>query len=1016
MRKLRLVLAMLGCLALAGGMAACGGSQNNSSSGGNSQKDSESNSNSSEISSEETFLADLPEQGDYEIFSEISLETAAAVINETQVIDPESITVTFGENKEEVTVKDGVLLLEKVGKYTATFTFENPNGTTVTYTREFNSVDTTAPTIVGKFKNRYTQNKEIDLSKAMLIMDALDENPTTDVKVYKGEKKAENLVNITDGKFVATEIGIHTAVITATDDYSNTNTKEFSFRVADVHEFEAFNGDELLENVVVGLGGAQLAYETEASYVKEGASSLEYKHSGSSEAIGLKSSANIDWTQYTGMEFWVYNPSETYDYIFRLCAFTDFSGVYGTGNGENLSIKVECPKSEWTKVTVYSDMLYNMTKATESAPNGAPCLTLQILSSDNGWYLDLDGDGVRETPSEQWDDIELYFDDFRFLTETIISVEEHQNKYRVGEVATIPQFNVLACGAQSEYQVKVFKDGEDITPSDGNSFEIDEYADYYYEVTAPEGKGEKVRKFPIRVYADTEFEYFDYEDSFDEEVVSRGGANITFSTAYTKDGKGALRYRKAGTWTWFKFANSNEIDWTKEEGLSFWVYNPSEFYDYKFSVGGYVTLDTVLKDENGNPILDENGKEQNMNSLGNGNNAGLTFTALKNQWTRVVISSASLIKMTEVTDSALNGAPYIGIGINYTNNGSATDSNTAQWNAIDLYFDMFELKCELQDSFVGADGDTELFYVTHGETEIAGVTEKTLKIQTIKAYNYPNGVFTASDKIVWNGNKLTFKVYNPTAYPYLLNVRAFPLPSVYQNVGNMNSATISLTSSYISAGKTAEITIYGDTFDYTTYPYLALYMNAGSNGGSNSERMLACELYVYDMEISAGTSAELPTTEDYKWAVGYGLKESAAVINTDSAYCVKGSEYSLHFIPVANWPTAAISNSAAIDWSNVKSITLSIYNPTKYTHSVTLGLYTSETDSTLVANTKKEVYLSKRDWTTVTIDLSSVSGALGNVFFISTGHSSNGGSTSEQWQAFMTYGLYFDGFNVEYKA
>lgn len=983
MKKLRFTL-WIGCLlALVGGFAAC-------------------NENVGNTEPAKTFMVSLPEPGQYEIFSEISLETAAGVYNGKQIIDPSSVLVTYGENKEEIKIKNDLLTLEKIGDYDITFTFKLPDGNTETYVRKIQSKDTTPPTIVGKFKSRYVQNQGISLNDAMLIVDAYDQNPTTEVEVYYGEKKAENLISIQDGVITPTQIGIYTVVVTSKDDYENTNVQNYSFRVADVHELEYFNGDEVIANVVAPLGGAQLSLTKDTQYVKEGASALKYTHSGSSEAIGFRTVSNVDWTKYTGMEFWVYNPSDKYDYAFDVCSFVEYAGAYSATNGTGVKVRVQCPKGEWTKVEILSDVLLEMTKATESAPNGAPYFSFQILSSYNGGYVDKDGDGKAETPSEQWNAIELYFDEFRYKTDTVITAEKYQHKYFVGDEVTIPAFNVLMVGGDMEYQVKVLKNGAEISYT-GNEFTIDTYGEYAFSVTASNGTDSVTKTFPIYVYAEDEFEYVAHEDEFNEIVKGYGGANVTYSMNYTKDGNGSIRYRQAGTTTVFKFLNSPKIDWNKEEGLSFWVYNPSKDYNYQFSLNGYVDLAQQW--------------------AGNGNGAGLTYTAFKNSWTKIVVPSERLVAMTKATESAPDGAKYIGVFIVHENNGKST---SAQWAEIDLYFDNFELKCNVEDSLLGSVGSTKILETGFADIQVGTETKNTAWLQTRELYNYPNAVWSASSKLDWKDNKLTMKIYNPANYDYVFQMRAFPVGVPYSSVSTMISETIVLSNVYIGAGQTIDLTIFGDTFDYSAYPYIGWYMDAYNNGGQNSTQFLACNLHFYDMTMIAGSLANEST--DYKLSMLTSLNSSSGFINYNKAY-VKNGDYSLWWRPAGTWVSSALTFSNEIDWSKVDTLKVHIYNPSRYpaTSLATEKGYwikIGQTATLTSASYAGELLNVKKGWNEYTLDVSTWT--TGNYIVLSTAQGTNYGenpfyngtsateASTAAWKSLMDNGMYVD-FEITYK-
>lgn len=150
-------------------------------------------------------------------------------------------------------------------------------------------------------------------------------------------------------------------------------------------------------------------------------------------------------------------------------------------------------------------------------------------------------------------------------------------------------------------------------------------------------------------------------DFINADMISIGGAILEVSdqAEYSKDITGkSLKYTKKGTTTAFKFKDSADIDWSKPETLTFWVYNPTQ-YDYIFNLA-------LAKDEE--KVFTDTMK------------LGAPLEAVANGWTRFEVYGEDLKRVSEEGYSTL----YISVA--HTSNG---ENGSAQWDAIELYFSGF---------------------------------------------------------------------------------------------------------------------------------------------------------------------------------------------------------------------------------------------------------------------------------------------------------------------------------------
>lgn len=123
----------------------------------------------------------------------------------------------------------------------------------------------------------------------------------------------------------------------------------------------------------------------------------------------------------------------------------------------------------------------------------------------------------------------------------------------------------------------------------------------------------------------------------------------------------SFSYRPTGTWTFWRFKNSDQIDWSNLKELKFSVYNPNYEYDYVFTVSLSETL------ELNHDVLSET--------------FGTSYKARSGEWTEFTISAEAAQKVYE------KGMKYLSMAMSYPSNGGY---QSEQWLQAHLYFDGFE--------------------------------------------------------------------------------------------------------------------------------------------------------------------------------------------------------------------------------------------------------------------------------------------------------------------------------------
>ena len=125
----------------------------------------------------------------------------------------------------------------------------------------------------------------------------------------------------------------------------------------------------------------------------------------------------------------------------------------------------------------------------------------------------------------------------------------------------------------------------------------------------------------------------------------------------------SIHYLPNGNWTFIKFEDSAEIDWSNVRVFSFWVYNPSDNYDVNFSVS----------------------LSKNMNLDFEASSVALGKATEKAEygWTKIEIAG------NIIRSAVADGYIYLSIGLNYTVNGETASSE--QWKNTNFYIDHFEV-------------------------------------------------------------------------------------------------------------------------------------------------------------------------------------------------------------------------------------------------------------------------------------------------------------------------------------
>lgn len=260
------------------------------------------------------------------------------------------------------------------------------------------------------------------------------------------------------------------------------------------------------------------------------------------------------------------------------------------------------------------------------------------------------------------------------------------------------------------------------------------------------------------------------------------------------------------------------------------------------------------------------------------------------------------------------------------------------------------------------------FIKTCGEVEIGDNTVHALGIQMKKGYNYANTGFAYQGD--WANEYVSFKAYNPTSYTVKFAIWATKELREYASTEWANQY-VELTGLSLEAGATQEV-VLDDWYDFESYPYVAIYMQAADNGGASSEQHINTKFYIYDCEIIKAERVDPTNTADYKYAQGTG-RNMTIETNTDTTY-VKDGAYSLKMVvggtsSVYGW----ISETANVDMTTMESVSFSIYNSAEVDLPIYVGLGTSSSNTWLSDSLRVEI-LPKKAWKDITVRLDTLEG------------------------------------------
>ncbi len=291
------------------------------------------------------------------------------------------------------------------------------------------------------------------------------------------------------------------------------------------------------------------------------------------------------------------------------------------------------------------------------------------------------------------------------------------------------------------------------------------------------------------------------------------------------------------------------------------------------------------------------------------------------------------------------------------NNGEKTSE---QYLGCELYFYDFTVEDrvdvpveekEWYETMTGVTaGGTIVMNTENVETPIGGEAVAAVKITTVSdtssVGNYLAATFSGSN-VLLGKNTLKFKIYNPTAYEYTFRMHASTLSTATSDskkLGTDLGGYIKIPAN-ASTEYTIDLTKLTETNCYLMF-YLPKY--DGGNWGTNATNYNACELYMYDFNVT--DEVEDPTVDPeepaetawHKTLTGTNANGTVLFnVETDATKTINDTQVSDVVVlktasgHTLSMPVAVFAGSNTIDWAN-STVTFKIYNPTDNDYTIRL--------------------------------------------------------------------------------
>lgn len=341
---------------------------------------------------------------------------------------------------------------------------------------------------------------------------------------------------------------------------------------------------------------------------------------------------------------------------------------------------------------------------------------------------------------------------------------------------------------------------------------------------------------------------------------------------------------------------------------------------------------------------------------------------------------------------------------------SVTSSDTRN-NTATKDFNIFIRNSKIFEAFRLEDESEQKGYSVNGRdfaitTKNAQGDGGCLYYMSYLAYNHAFIKFENSLGINWSKtNGLLFTVYNASKSAVTLE---FGGMLEHEDIWGSNRVLYTLqpeqyNTVFVSADELVKITESG-----TEYLYVEMcYSNNGAEFKTGQ-----FELYFDDVVYASKEEADA-----FAFAMdGKNIGPTNYAIPKTTIENANGETVdALHYKPAGTWERFYFTYSGAIKWSNIKTLTIDVYNPMNVAVGFRFGADKStwQATGTGMGSWGTQLVTLQPGWNKVTIDVSSFSD--GDVLYVAVAtKEASFGNTAENYDNYVTQGIYFAGFEASY--
>ncbi len=356
-------------------------------------------------------------------------------------------------------------------------------------------------------------------------------------------------------------------------------------------------------------------------------------------------------------------------------------------------------------------------------------------------------------------------------------------------------------------------------------------------------------------------------------------------------------------------------------------------------------------------------------------------------------------KAVSLTDGKFTADEFGDYTVAVTAKDSRNNSDTKEFTLYIRNANIFEsFRKEDEAGAKGYEVNGRDFEITEAHAEGDG---DCLKVSSVAKYDHPYVKFLNSVGVDWaNTNGLLFTIYNAKAAKAYVKIGGMVQ---HTDIWGNNNVVLELEGNsrntvYVSAEQLAANTSNGEKYLFAEVCY--------ENNGGKSYTTGQIELYFDDVVYATAEEAEAYKIPESLMAAE--INGGAVLLNTRIEKDGK-MIHALNFKPNGTWMRFYFTHSDTMEWSKIKSYTVSVYNATEATAGFKFGNVSDPTNAG--GSYGMQLVTLEKGWNTVSINVSGY--ADGDYLFVGCGAKDSGFSnSSDNFESYKANGIYFANFEA----